>query len=396
MIDAVIFSVQKRALIKVLENIQAGVLNLTLPDGGKHRFKGPNSGPEADLSITTRRGLRRIMTDGKMGFCEAFMLGEAASANLPGLIELAVIQNDYVEDRLRFSWLKTLFRQLTHRLRRNSREGSRKNISFHYDLGNSFYAKWLDGSMTYSAAIYEDDQTNLLDAQHAKYRRLAELVDIRPGDRVLEIGCGWGGFAEYVGQHYDAHVTAITISQEQYEFARERVARAGLEDRVAITLMDYRDLDQTYDKIVSIEMFEAVGEAYWPVYFETLSKCLSPGGRAALQVITIDDGIFESYRHDGDFIQHYIFPGGMLPSMEVLQQPINNAGLKLVDAEGFGLHYARTLKEWRERFVQAWPEIVDHGFDSRFRRMWELYLAYCEGGFRGGSIDVKQMLLVRD
>ena len=336
------------------------------------------------------------MTDGKMGFCEAFMLGEAASANLPGLIELAVIQNDYVEDRLRFSWLKTLFRQLTHRLRRNSREGSRKNISFHYDLGNSFYAKWLDGSMTYSAAIYEDDQTNLLDAQHAKYRRLAELVDIRPGDRVLEIGCGWGGFAEYVGQHYDAHVTAITISQEQYEFACERVARAGLEDRVAITLMDYRDLDQTYDKIVSIEMFEAVGEAYWPVYFETLSKCLSKGGRAALQVITIDDGIFESYRHDGDFIQHYIFPGGMLPSMEVLQQPINNAGLKLVDAEGFGLHYARTLKEWRERFVQAWPEIVDHGFDSRFRRMWELYLAYCEGGFRGGSIDVKQMLLVRD
>ena len=396
MIDAIIFSVQKRTLLKVLENIQAGTLAITLPDGSTHRFTGPNNGPEADLIIHSRRGLRRIMTDGKMGFCEAFMLGEATSNTLPALIELAVIQNDYVEDKLQFSWLKTLFRQITHRLRANSREGSRKNISFHYDLGNNFYSKWLDGSMTYSSGIYEDDSTDLLDAQHAKYRRLAELVDIQPGDSVLEIGCGWGGFAEFVGQNYDAKVTAITISKEQYDFACKRIEKAGLGDKVEITLMDYRDLNRTYDKIVSIEMFEAVGQAYWPVYFDTLSKCLSDKGRAALQVITIDDAIFDSYCADGDFIQHYIFPGGMLPSMEVLQQPISSAGLKLVDAEGFGLHYARTLKEWRERFINAWPEIVDHGFDARFRRMWELYLAYCEGGFRGGSIDVKQMLLVRD
>lgn len=396
MIDAAIFSLQKRALIKVLENLQAGELRLTLPDQTEHVFKSPNPGPVADLTLHSRRGLRRIMADGKMGFCEAFMLGEATSNNLAELVELAVIQNDYVEDKLQFSWLKTLLRQIAHRLRANSRTGSRRNISFHYDLGNSFYAKWLDGTMTYSSAIYENETTNLVEAQHAKYRRLAELVEIKPGDSVLEIGCGWGGFAEFVGQHYDANVTAITISQEQYDFACDRIMKAGLDDRVQIQLMDYRDLDQTYDKIVSIEMFEAVGQAYWPVYFETLSKCLARGGRAALQVITIDDAIFESYRADGDFIQHYIFPGGMLPSMEVLQQPINSAGLKLVDAEGFGLHYARTLKEWRERFIKAWPEIVDHGFDARFRRMWELYLAYCEGGFRGGSIDVKQMLLVRD
>lgn len=396
MINALVYSIQKTALLKVLQNLQAGVLNLTLPDGSTHRFTGSNAGPEADMTIHTQRGLRRIMTDGKMGFCEAFMLGEASSQKLADLVELAVIQNDYVEERLQFSWLKTMMRQITHRLRRNSREGSRRNIAFHYDLGNSFYAKWLDGSMTYSSAIYEDDDADLLDAQQAKYRRLANLVDIQPGDKVLEIGCGWGGFAEYVGHHYDAEVTAITISQEQYDFACERIRKAGLDNKVTISLTDYRDLDQTFDKIVSIEMFEAVGEAYWPVYFETLSRSLSKGGRAALQVITIDDAIFESYRNDGDFIQHYIFPGGMLPSMEVLESPIHNAGLKLVDAEGFGLHYARTLKEWRERFVTAWPEIVEYGFDNRFRRMWELYLAYCEGGFRGGSIDVKQMLLVHD
>lgn len=396
MINALVYSINKMTLLKVLKNIQAGTLHLTLPDNSQHVFKGANQGPEADLVIHTPRGLRRIMADGKMGFCEAFMLGEASSQKLADLVELAVIQNDYVEEKLQFSWLKTMMRQIAHRLRRNSKEGSRRNIAFHYDLGNSFYAKWLDNSMTYSSAIYEDEETDLIEAQQAKYRRLANLVDIQPGEKVLEIGCGWGGFAEYVGRHYDAEVTAITISREQYDFATDRIRKAGLEDRVSISLTDYRDLDQTFDKIVSIEMFEAVGEAYWPVYFETLSKCLSKGGRAALQVITIDDAIFDSYRNDGDFIQHYIFPGGMLPSMEKLENPISNAGLKLVDAEGFGLHYARTLKEWRERFVTAWPDIVDHGFDNRFRRMWELYLAYCEGGFRGGSIDVKQMLLVRD
>lgn len=396
MFTSITHHLHRRALFAILSNIQAGKLTLTMPDGETREFLGPNDGPSADMQITHRSGLARIIHDGKIGFCEAFMKGEVTSGDLAQLVELAVVQNDFVEKNLKLSRVKTAFRKLVHSWRRNSREGSRRNIASHYDLGNTFYAKWLDGSMTYSSGIYENEQADLATAQEAKYRRLAELVDIQPGDRVLEIGCGWGGFAEFVGRNYDATLTAITISKEQHDFARDRIARAGLSDRVNISLTDYRDLDQHFDKIVSIEMFEAVGEAYWPTFFKTLSNCLRDGGRAALQVITIDEAIFDLYRYEGDFIQHYIFPGGMLPSMPRLEDPINQAGLRMVEEEGFAQHYARTLEDWRQRFLDAWPEIVTMGFDARFKRMWELYLAYCEGGFRGGSIDVKQILLVRE
>ena len=213
---------------------------------------------------------------------------------------------------------------------------------------------------------------------------------------MLEIGCGWGGFAEFAARHYDVHITGITISQEQYDYAVARIKDAGLADKVTLKLTDYRDVTEQFDKIVSIEMFEAVGEAYWPTYFSTLSRCLHQGGKAALQVITIDDAIFEDYKREPDFIQQYIFPGGMLPSVPRLDSPLKSAGLKLVEDNGFGLHYARTLKEWRDRFLAAWPEISDTGFDQRFKRMWELYLAYCEGGFRAGSIDVRHMLIERE
>jgi cyclopropane-fatty-acyl-phospholipid synthase len=248
--------------------------------------------------------------------------------------------------------------------------------------------------MTYSSAVFKNDDDDLSMAQINKYQCLAELADIKPDDHVLEIGCGWGGFAKYVTSTIGAKVTGITISKEQHAFAQRSIHEAGLADRADVRLVDYRELDGKFDKIVSIEMFEAVGQAYWETYFSAVSSLLKRGGRAAIQSITIDDAAFGAYRRDPDFIQRYIFPGGMLPSLPVLQSPLQSAGLELVEEHGYGLHYARTLAQWRERFNEAWPELATGKFDARFKRMWELYLAYCEGGFRGGIIDVKQMLLM--
>ena len=395
MIETLLYNLRAKAFLSIVKHLKYGDITVTMPDGSRHEFTGSEQGPKTDLHIHTRGALGRIMSDGKMGFCEAFMLGEVSSNSLPKLVELASMQNDYVEDNLKFSGIKNLFRQISHWRNRNSKTGSRRNISAHYDLGNSFYDKWLDKTMTYSSAFFERDEDDLKTAQEAKYRRLAELADLKTGDRVLEIGCGWGGFAEFAASHYDVHVTGITISQEQFDFAQDRMKRAGLEDKVDIVLTDYRDVNQPFDKIVSIEMFEAVGEAYWPTYFECVARCLQNGGKAALQVITIDDRIFEDYKREPDFIQQYIFPGGMLPSIKRLENPITEAGLKLVQENGFGLHYAKTLQVWRDQFLKAWPTIASDHFDARFKRMWELYLAYCEGGFRSGQIDVNHMLIER-
>ena len=387
---------QQMFIIKIISKLRYGRLHLTMPDGNQYQFEGSEQGPDADMTIHSHNAIKRMMADGKMGFCEAFMVAEITSHDPAALVELAVMQNDYVEANLKFSVIKTQLRKLMHYRNNNSKTGSRKNISYHYDLGNSFYDKWLDRSMTYSSAYFERETDDLKTAQEAKYRRLAEMVGLKRGDRVLEIGCGWGGFAEFAASHYDVHITGITISQEQYDYAVARIEKAGLSDKVTLKLTDYRDVTEQFDKIVSIEMFEAVGEAYWPTYFSTLSRCLHQGGKAALQVITIDDAIFDDYKREPDFIQQYIFPGGMLPSVPRLDTPLKSAGLKLVEDNGFGLHYARTLKEWRDRFLEAWPEISDTGFDQRFKRMWELYLAYCEGGFRAGSIDVRHMLIERE
>lgn len=396
MIAAITNSLRAKAFIKIISKLRYGRLHLTMPDGNQYQFEGSEQGPDADMTIHSHNAIKRMMTDGKMGFCEAFMVAEITSHDPAALVELAVMQNDYVEANLKFSVIKTQLRKLMHYRNNNSKTGSRKNISYHYDLGNSFYDKWLDRSMTYSSAYFERETDDLKTAQEAKYRRLAEMVGLKRGDRVLEIGCGWGGFAEFAASHYDVHITGITISQEQYDYAVARIEKAGLSDKVTLKLTDYRDVTEQFDKIVSIEMFEAVGEAYWPTYFSTLSRCLHQGGKAALQVITIDDAIFDDYKREPDFIQQYIFPGGMLPSVPRLDTPLKSAGLKLVEDNGFGLHYARTLKEWRDRFLAAWPEISDTGFDQRFKRMWELYLAYCEGGFRAGSIDVRHMLIERE
>ena len=394
MLNGFYYRRQVRFLLAILSNLHCGRLTLTLPDGSQHQFSGAMSGPDSDLTIHTESALRRLLHDGKMGFCEAFMDGEASSQSLPTLIELAVLHDKYLENALKTNIFRQAGLRLFHMLRRNNKLGSAKNIAHHYDIGNSFYQAWLDPTMTYSSGVFDSETDDLITAQLNKYKRLAELADIQPGDRVLEIGCGWGGFAKFVSQHIGAHVTGITISQAQLAYAKASLAEAGLQNKVDLKLMDYRDLQGRFDKIVSIEMFEAVGQAYWPVYFDTISRMLKSGGRAVIQSITIDHDAFQSYRDQPDFIQRYIFPGGMLPSMPMLQTPVAQAGLELVAENGYASDYARTLQEWRARFLAAWPSLAGDKFDNRFKRMWELYLAYCEGGFRAGMIDVKQILLM--
>lgn len=391
------YKMAKKILLEIAPLLPVGSLSLTFPEGDSHHFKGKRQGAEADLHIVSQAGLMRIIKDGKMGFCEAYMTGDVDSKNLVNLIEYAAVNNQIVEEKLKMNPLSWLTTRIGHLMRRNSKTGSRKNISYHYDLGNDFYALWLDETMTYSSAVFEDETTPLAQAQNTKYRKLAEMADLQAGDHVLEIGCGWGGFAEFAAREYDVRLTCITISQEQYDFAKARIEKAGLSDKVEIKITDYRDLaDNSFDKVVSIEMFEAVGMSYWPTYFNKISNVLRSGGKAALQVITIEDHEFESYRTTPDFIQKYIFPGGMLPSMEKIEPPITAAGMRLVETKGYGLHYAKTLEKWRHDFLAQWPTIVEMGqFDNKFKRMWELYLAYCEGGFKSGMIDVKQMMLTK-
>ena len=387
-------SFKRQALLVIFSQIKFGDLKLTLPDGTTHKFSGNQKGPRADMVLRSDSAIIRILGHGKLGFCEAFMLGEIDSDNLTNLIELAVLHDSYLEDQIKLRTWQKLWLKFQHWRNRNNQSGSKRNISSHYDLGNQFYSRWLDRTMTYSSAVFQSDADTLEDAQTRKYQKLAELVDIQQGDRVLEIGCGWGGFAEYAAKEHGAHVTGITISKEQYEFAKHRLRTAGLDHMTNIIMQDYRKLDQRFDKIVSIEMFEAVGEKYWPVYFKTIANCLKDGGKAALQVITIEHKAFLEYRTQPDFIQKYIFPGGMLPSIQALDAPLKTAGLSLHSCQGYGKDYARTLAEWKVRFQQAWPELVTTTkFDDRFKRMWELYLSYCEGGFKAGMIDVKQMLI---
>ena len=379
-------------LLALFSRLQYGRLALTLPDGSRHEFAGARPGPQAEMTINRIEAISRIMNDGKMGFCESVMGGDIDSPSMAQLIELAVMHDAMLSKQMTATIWRRIGLRLYHGMRRNSKTGAAKNIAYHYDLGNEFYAAWLDRTMTYSSAVFDRETDDLATAQTNKYRRLADLADIQPGDHVLEIGCGWGGFAKYAIEERGARVTGITISREQHDFAKQRLSDAGLAGRGEVKLIDYRDLEGKFDKIVSIEMFEAVGQAYWPAYFNAVSSLLKSGGRAVLQAITIEDEAFEEYRREPDFIQRYIFPGGMLPSMPKLEQPVAEAGLKLVDEIGFGLDYARTLAEWRERFQEAWPQLATGRFDTRFKRMWELYLSYCEGGFRAGMIDVKHLL----
>jgi cyclopropane-fatty-acyl-phospholipid synthase len=389
-----------KAIMMAASRIAVGRVEVVLPGGQRQVFEGKTPGPSATFVLNHPRAARRLMFGGNVGFAEAYMDGDWDSPDLAALLELAA-RNESAFDDLHYgkaSALAPVFnlaRRLWHGLRANTRSGSKKNIAHHYDLGNAFYTQWLDPTMAYSSAVFERNDTDLEAAQHAKFRRMAEKLDVKPGQRVLEIGCGWGGFATYLAKEFEAKVTAITVSKEQLAHTQAKVQREGLGERVEARFVDYRDVDGRYDRIASIEMFEAVGEKYWPAYFGKLRDALAPGGRAALQIITIADRFFDSYRSGVDFIQRYIFPGGMLPSNEALAREYERAGLTLDRQEFFGLDYARTLAEWNRRFQARWHEIEKLGFDTRFKRMWEFYLAYCEAGFRAGSTDVTQVALVR-
>lgn len=369
-----------------------GRLTVSLPDGATHHLEGREPGRAAVLRISDWRCIRRTIVGGDIGFAEGYMAGEWDSPHLAALLEAFADNYDRLSRLVDGNPLLNALNRLGHRLNRNSRRGARRNIHAHYDLGNEFYSQWLDGSMTYSAARFSGPEESLEQAQRAKYARLASIMDLRRDQSVLEIGCGWGGFAEYAAREIGARVTAITISREQHDFARRRIHEAGLADRVDIRLVDYRDVEGRFDRVASIEMFEAVGEEYWADYFRTLRRVLAPGGRAGLQIITIRDALFEGYRRRPDFIQKYVFPGGMLPSEPRLAPVIAGAGLDWATTERFGQDYAATLDRWGRRFDHAWPSIAAGGrFDERFRRLWRFYLAYCEAGFRSGRTDVIQI-----
>lgn len=371
----------------------AGALSVTLPNGAEHLFRGTETGSHAVLQVHHQRAFRRLLFGGALGFAEAYMAGECDSPDLTALLEFAIDNETALLRALDGQWWTPGLSRLRHLLRPNSKRGARRNIAQHYDLGNDFYALWLDPSMTYSAAVFERTGESLRAAQGNKYRRIAALAGIGPNDRVLEVGCGWGGFCAWAAREIGCSITATTISRAQYDYAGRRLQSEGLSGKVDLRLQDYRDLDGSFDRIVSIEMLEAVGEKYWPRYFAALRDRLAHGGRAALQVITIAEDRFDSYRRNVDFIQRYIFPGGMLPAPARLRDQVQRAGLAWHGCEGFGPHYARTLALWRRSFEAAWPQIQTHGFDERFRRMWRYYLAYCEAGFNKGRIDVLQAAL---
>ncbi|WP_292050791.1 MULTISPECIES: SAM-dependent methyltransferase [unclassified Brevundimonas] len=370
-----------------------GQLDIVLPNGNEHRLVGPRPGHRAVLRIKSYRMAGRVLKGGDIGFAEAYMAREFDTPHLAVLLE--TLANNYEGIRRLFDGnrIGQVVNWIGHRLNRNSREGARRNIHAHYDLGNSFYALWLDRTMTYSSGRYGGTVRTLEEAQTAKYASLARMMDLRAGETVLEIGCGWGGFAEYAAKVIGAKVTGITISREQYDYTRERMVRQGLSEQVDIKLIDYRDVQGQFDRVASIEMFEAVGQEYWPAYFGKVREVLRPGGRAGLQIITIRNDLFDGYNKRTDFIQKYIFPGGVLPSEESLASVVAGAGLATRAVERFGISYADTLAAWGRRFSAAWPDIqrIHDRFDDRFHQLWMFYLAYCEAGFRSRRIDVIQM-----
>jgi cyclopropane-fatty-acyl-phospholipid synthase len=364
---------------------------MKFPDGRAHPFESGAPGPSAALEIHRPRFVRRLALGGELGLAESYIDGDWSSPDLAALIELGLANHADLAT-LRPSWPMRAMAAVRHWMNANTRKGSRRNIAFHYDLGNAFYRQWLDETMTYSSALFSEPGMSLADAQHAKYARIMDRLGIAPGDTVLEIGCGWGGFAEHAARR-GAHVTGLTLSREQADFARRRAADAGLADRVDIRLEDYRDAGGTFDHIVSIEMLEAVGEANWPTYFQVINDRLRSGGQAMIQVITVADDVFESYRRRVDFIQRYIFPGGMLMSPGAMARSAERAGLRMADRLFFGTDYAETLRQWAERFEESWPAIAPLGFDERFRRLWRFYLRYCEATFRNGATDVGHFAL---
>ena len=382
-----------RLTLRMLLKLKVGTLTVRLPDGRAIQFEGQRPGPDAVIELNNYSVVRKVIAGGDVGFAESYMDSDWTTPDLAAVLTVFSANLDEMAHITRGGPITRFFNWLYHLSRANTKSQARKNIEAHYDLENDFYSLWLDETMTYSSARFTNGATALKDAQTEKYALLARSMDLQSDHHVLEIGCGWGGFAEYAAGEIGAQVTCLTLSPAQRDYAIARMKRLGLSDKVEIKLQDYRDETGTYDRVASIEMFEAVGQEFWPSFFSKVSDVLKPGGQAGLQIITIRDELFETYSKRADFIQRYIFPGGMMPSVEKLEDCFTAADLDLVKTDQFGLDYADTLKVWKERFNEAWPTIVPMGFDERFKCMWDFYLAYCEAGFRTGRIDVGQFTL---
>ena len=372
-----------------LKLIKHGFLEIQNHDGKIYKFGNESEQLRAKIKINKPGLTLQIIKSGSVGLAEAYMRNEFETDNLTNLIEITaknikiVYKFSGIFDLSMINKLKSIFIK-------NNKSRSKKNISKHYDLGNDFFSLWLDPSLTYSSAIFEKQKDDLFSAQLNKYKKLTELIKPNVGNKILEIGCGWGGFAEYVGKNYDVKLDCITISKEQFEFSKKRIFENGLNEKVNIFLKDYRDVKDKYDSIASIEMIEAVGQNYLVNYFKSIKKNLSENGRAAIQAITIDDSLFDRYKTKEDFIQKYIFPGGFLPSKRKLYDLSSSNGLEIKKYESYGSHYSNTLKIWRDEFLKKWEEISKHGFDNKFKRMWHFYLSYCEAGFKSKNIDLIQ------
>jgi len=378
---------------KVLSKIKLGNLIVIYPNGEKREFFGEHSGYNVDIKFHNFKLFTKLLRKGATGLAESYMDGDFETKNLSRLLLFCHENESYfLNDKNKYLILDYYIR-FKHYLNENTKSKSKKNISYHYDLGNNFYKHWLDKSMTYSSAIFSSSNTDLFEAQINKYKQIAKPLDLNDNSRLLEIGCGWGSFSCFVAKNYGANVTAITISKEQYEFASKKIFKEGLNEKVTIELKDYRDVKESFSHIASIEMFEAVGKKYWETFLNTVKNSLSPGGLASLQIITINNDKVKEYQSNPDFIQQYIFPGGALPSKMQLEKITNQIGLSLTELQNFKNSYAKTLQIWNNKFQIAWPNIAAQGFSLRFKKMWEYYLSYCEAGFISGATDVSQFII---
>ena len=378
-----------------VKDLSKGRVDIILPDGRQFRAEGSEPGYVAEVHVHNPDLFARTIREGDLGFSEAYLDGWWSTPDLQAVMDFMHDDAEHIYDGFPAQRLVQVYERLRFWMQRNSKKQARKNISYHYDLGNDFYSLWLDDTMTYSSAIFETGQESTEAAQTAKYASMVDQMGAKEGDHVLEIGCGWGGFAEYAAKERGIKVTGLTISKEQHDYAVARMAKAGLSDMVEIKMQDYRDEKGSYDGIASIEMFEAVGEQYWPAYFKTVRNCLKPGKNATLQIITVKDERFESYRKTVDFIQKYIFPGGMLPSPSVLRQEVEKAGMAVRGSIEFGKSYSLTLRRWHETFNEKWDEVSNIGFDERFKRTWDFYLTSCAATFDSGNCDVTQITVTR-
>ena len=387
------FKAKAKLFFSVLSQGKYGSISVYYEKKKIFFHRGVLPGPSAQIRLLKKKCLDDFFLKGDLGWAESYIESNWESSNLSDFLEWGAKNFHEFSKYIRGKWFIILYLRLKHYLNSNSKTGSKKNISFHYDLGNSFYEKWLDKSMTYSSGMFKKESDDLYNAQLNKYRNLAKITDIKNNDKVLEVGCGWGGFSCFLAKNFSADVTAITISKKQYEKVKEKVFTEKLTEKINVKLTDYREIKGLYDKIVSIEMFEAVGEKYWSKYFEVLGGNLKYNGAIGLQTITIEDKFFKKYRKFPDFIQTYIFPGGMLPSIEEMSKVLKSKGLSIEKKQMFGNDYAKTLKMWSKSFENSWENIKKEGFNDAFRRMWRYYLGYCEGGFKSGNINVGQFLI---